>query len=266
MFAEKLQLDNTDTQQSSANDLSKYIHGIWLQQSPTLISSSDRRRALKPVYTLQDGKQQVGPGWEIGLRTYNVSSHEGDPTSKTYSIYGKSGGGGGWRSWIDVVPNLGYGLVILSQTAGLQDYETLYPASLYGDVQDILIPAFAEALAAEVEKKYAGAYGSGQDAGIITDVVSINVTNSTTYARLEVEDQILYMRELVVNGSSALEAIDRLSWPEDSVGAPYFSRPSGVVLDPAGGASENADFGDGAQVFSMKAAGEEQCNWFDYAG
>lgn len=251
---------------SSANDLTKYLHNIWLQEDPFIIAPFDRRRAMKPVYTLPDGRQQVGPAWEIILRSVSTSSNASVTNStKTYSIYGKSGSGGGWRSWIDVVPNLGYGLVILSQTAGLEGYDMLYPATLYGDMQDILIPAFAEALAAQVEEKYAGTYGNGQDTGIITDVVSSTGYNTSTYARLEVQDQVLYMRELVVNGSSALEAIDKLSWLDD-VGARYFSRLAGVALEPAGGASELAEFGDGAQVFRMTGAAEELCNWYDYDG
>ncbi|KAF2622503.1 beta-lactamase/transpeptidase-like protein [Macroventuria anomochaeta] len=252
---------------SSANDLAKYLHGVWLQHSPSLISPSNRRRALKPVYAFPDGKQQVGPGWEISLHTVPTSSNASKPNmTKTYSIYGKSGSGGGWQSWIDVVPNLGYGHVILSQTAGLEGYETLYPGSMYSDIQDIIVPAFAEALTAQVEMRFAGTYGSGRDTGIITDVVSSIGSNSTTYARLEVQDQILYMRELIVNGSSALEAIDRLSWLDNIVETRYFSRPEGVVLQPAGGASEVADFGEGAQVFRMTLAGEEVCNWYDYDG
>lgn len=251
---------------SSANDLAKYLHRVWLQQKPSLITPFDRRRAMKPVYTLPDGKQQVGPGWEISLRSVSTSSNASvTDSNKTYSIYGKSGSGGGWRSWIDVVPNLGYGLVILSQTSGLEGYDMLYPAALYGDVQEILIPAFAEALAVQVEDKYAGTYGDGRDTGIITDVISSSGYNTSTYAKLEVQDQVLYMRELVVNDSSALEAIDKLSWLDDT-GARYFSRPAGVVLEPAGGASETAEFGDGAQVFRMTAAGEELCNWYDYDG
>lgn len=256
----------TNGLQSSANDIAKYLHSIWLQEPPSLITSFDRRRALKPAYNLPDGKQQVGPGWEISLRSASTSSNASNLSSnKTYSIYGKSGSGGGWRSWIDVVPNLGYGIIILSQTAGLDGYETLYPATLYGDVQDILIPAFATALAAQVEEKYAGTYADGRDTGIITDVVSSNGYNATTYARLEVLDQVLYMRELVVNGSNALEAIDKLSWV-DSVETRYFSRPAGVVLEPAGGADEAAEFGEGSQVFRMTGAGEELCDWFDYDG
>ena len=164
------------------------------------------------------------------------------------------------------MPNLGYGLIILSQTSGLGGYETLYPASLYSDVQEILVPAFAEALSAQMKEKFAGTYGCGRDTGIITDVVNTNSANATTYARLEIEDQILYIRELVVNGSSALGAIDLVNSPGPIVEDPYFSRPAGVALEPAGGAAESAQFGDGAQVFRMTAAGEETCNWFDYDG
>jgi hypothetical protein len=257
---------STDGTQSSANNLVKYLHSIWLKREPSLIAAFDRRQALKTIYTSPDGKQQVGAGWEISLRSVSTSSNASMTNSNmTYSIYVKSGSGGGWRSWIDVVPNLGYGLVILSQTAELDGYEMLYPAALYGAVQDILIPAFAEALAAQVEQRYAGTYGDGRDTGIITDVVSSSGYNATTYARLEVQDQVLYMRELIVNGSSALEGIDELSWL-DGVGARYFSRPAGVVLEPAGGASEIADFGDGAHVFRMTTAREELCNWYDCDG
>lgn len=221
---------------------------------------------MKPVYALLDGKQQVGPGWEISLHAVTTSPNVSDSNTKMYSIYGKSGSGGGWRSWIDVVPNLGYGLVILSQTAGLDGFKMLYPASLYGSMHEILIPAFARALAAETEKVYAGTYKSGRDMGVIADVVSNQSTNSTTYARLEVEDQVLYLRELVVNGSSALEAIDRLSWLDVNGETRYFSRPAGVTLEPAGGVSEIAEFGKNAQIFRMTGAGEELCNWYDYDG
>lgn len=221
---------------------------------------------MKPVYTLPDGKSQVGPGWEINLRTANASSNTSESVTKTYSIYGKSGGGGGWRSWIDVVPNLGYGLVILTSSAGMDGYETLYPAGQYGSIHDIIIPAFAGALAADVKERFAGTYRYGRDTGLFADVVNTDTTNTTTYAKLEVQDQTLYMRDLVVNGSSALEAIDRLSWLDDSVQSRYFSRPTGVILEPAGGESETAEFGDGTQVYRMVGAGEELCNWYDYDG
>lgn len=264
----------TDVPQASATDLTKYLHGIWLHPSPSLISPASRRRALKPAYTLPDGKSQVGAGWEINLRTANTSSNASESATKTYSIYGKSGGGGGWRSWIDVVPNLGYGLVILSQSAGIHGHEALYPAGMYGGIHDVLLPAFAEALAADVQDRFAGTYANARDTGLFADTVrteSANASASTsTYARLEVHNQILCMRDLVVNGSSALEAIDRLGWVDDSIGPRYSSRPGvGVVLEAAGGESETGEFaGDGntAQVFRMTGPGEEVCNWYDYDG
>ena len=134
--------DRTDKFQSSANDLAKYLYGIWLQPSPSLVTPFDRRKALQPVHTLQDGKQQVGPGWEILLQSFSTNANASNlGTNKTYSIYGKSGGGGGWRSWIDVVPNLGYGLVVLTQTADIDGYDSLFPASLYTSAHEILSQA-----------------------------------------------------------------------------------------------------------------------------
>ena len=80
-----------------------------------------------------------------------------------------------------------------------------------------------------------------------------------------VQDQILYLRSLIVNGSSALEAIDRLSWTADAQPR-YFSTPQGVVLEPAEGVGEANEFGPGAQVWRMIFPGLETCDWFDFDG
>jgi CubicO group peptidase (beta-lactamase class C family) len=272
---------------SSATDLAKYLQEIWLSPSPTFITKYQRRRSLKPVATLPDGKQQVGTGWvrlsmyvlyvrhtnfvplllqEVELLKLNTSSNVSTDSSKTYQIFGKSGDGGGWHSWIDVIPNLGYGLVILSQVSGLEGYESISPTTIRDIVHEILAPAFAEALAARTSERFAGIYTMGRDTGLLTDVVNTTVTNTTTtYARLEVQDQILYLRELVVNGSSALEAVDRLSWVSDT-GPRYFSTDQGVVLEPAEGNAENAEFGEGAQVWRFVFPGLGTCDWFDYDG
>ncbi|KAF2024341.1 beta-lactamase/transpeptidase-like protein [Setomelanomma holmii] len=251
---------------SSANDLSNYLHKLWLSPTPDLITPYRRRRSLKPVATLPDGKQQVGPGWEIQLLTLNTTTNTSVDSSKTYSIFGKSGDGGGWHSWIDVIPNLGYGIVVLSQESGLEDYEGLSPTAIRDTVHEILAPAFAEVLASRMQERFAGTYTMGQDTGLLTDQVkTTDTTNATTYAVLEVEDQILYLRSLVVNGTSALEAVDRLSWTSDT-GPRYFSTDQGVVLEPAEGAAENAEFGDGAQVWRLISPGLQTCDWFDFDG
>ena len=251
---------------SSANDLSNYLHKLWLSPAPDLITPYQRRRTLKPVATLPDGKQQVGPGWEIQLLTLNTTTNASVDSSKTYSIFGKSGDGGGWHSWIDVIPNLGYGIVVLSQESGLEEYEGLSPSAIRDTVHEIIAPAFAEALASRMQERFAGMYTMGEDTGLLSDEVKpTDATNATTYAVLEVEDQILYLRSLVVNGSSALEAVDRLSWTSDT-GPRYFSTDQGVVLEPAEGAAENAEFGEGAQVWRLIFPGLETCDWFDFDG
>lgn len=252
--------------QSSANDLAKYLHGIWLQPNPLLITPYQRRRVLKPVFALPDGKQQVGPGWEISLLTVPTNSNLSLPeTTKTYAIYGKSGNGGGYQSWIDVVPNLGYGLVILAQTAGLDDYVSISPSQIYNAAHEILIPAFSNALTERMDTRFAGHYAKGRDTGISTDQVNLSGWNATTYANLEMEDQVLYLRDLVVNGTSALEAVDRLSWTADAR-PEFFSTPRGVVLEPSDGAGETVQFGEGAQVFRMNFPGLDVCDWFDFDG
>lgn len=250
---------------SSANDMAKYIHALWLSPTPDLITTCQRRRSLQPVAILPDGKQQVGPGWEIELLNLNTSANASVDSAKTYSIFGKSGDGGGWHSWIDVIPYLGYGIVVLSQQSGIEGFGSISPTAIRDTVHSILAPSFAEALAARSAVRFAGTYTAGQDTGLLTDVVNATVANTTTYARLEVQDQILYLRDLVVNGTSALEAIDRLSWVGDT-GPRYFSTAQGAVLEPAEGAAENAEFGEGAQVWRLIFPGLQTCDWFDYDG
>jgi CubicO group peptidase (beta-lactamase class C family) len=252
---------------SSANDLARYMYALWLKPTPELITKYQRRKSLKPVAILPDGVQQVGPGWEISLLKLNTSKAVGvdDGSKKTYSIFGKSGDGGGWHSWVDVIPNLGYGLVILSQVSGLENFSSISPTTLRDTVHEILAPAFAEAIAERAGSRFAGTYTAGQDTGLLTDVVDATVSNSTTYAKIEVQDQILYLRSLIINGTSALEAIDRLSWTSES-GPRYFSTPQGAVLEPAEGAAENSQFGEGSQVWRLIFPGLETCDWFDFDG
>ncbi|KAF2439216.1 beta-lactamase/transpeptidase-like protein [Karstenula rhodostoma CBS 690.94] len=181
---------------SLSNDLTKYLYNIWLRPDP-------------PNVALPDGKQFVGPGWEIDLFDVAISANA-SVANKTYSSYGKAGDGGGWYSWIDVVPDLGYGVI----------------------------------------KRFAGWYGDGEDSGLITEEVKTNGINGTTYAKVVLEGQILYLRELVVNGSSALEGLDCLGWTDDYQGR-YFSTPAGVALTP---------------VWRIMIPGLEVCDWFDFDG
>jgi CubicO group peptidase (beta-lactamase class C family) len=253
---------------SSANDLANYLHRLWLTSEPTLITPFQRRQVMKPSVILPDGKQQTGPGWEIEILNLptaeNASLAEG--SMKTYSIFGKSGDGGGWHSWIDTIPNLGYGIIVLTQQSGLPDYTSISTGSIRAAVHDIMAPAFTEALSDRTKERYAGFYSAGEDTGLIADEVVTALSNSSaTYANLEVQDQILYLRSLTVNGSSALEAIDRLSWTAD-VQPRYFSTPEGVVLEPAEGAGETAEFGPNSQVWRMIFPGLATCDWFDFDG
>jgi hypothetical protein len=52
-------------------------------------------------------------------------------------------------------------------------------------------------------ERFPGTYAAAIDTGLFADTVDTNATNLTICARLEVEDQILYLHRLVVNGSSA---------------------------------------------------------------
>ncbi|KAI4686825.1 hypothetical protein J4E81_008486 [Alternaria sp. BMP 2799] len=252
---------------SSANDLARYMHGLWLTPSPTLITPFQRRQVMKPSVILADGKQQSGPGWEIEILNLPTSENASlaEDSMKTYSIFGKSGDGGGWHSWIDAIPNLGYGIIVLVQGSGLADYAGISTSTVRDTVHAILAPAFAEALSTRTKERFAGFYSAGEDTGLIADEVATTLSNSPTYAKLEIQDQILYIRSLMVNGSSALEAIDRLSWTADAQPR-YFSTPEGVVLEPAEGVGETDEFGPGAQVWRMIFPGLASCDWFDFDG
>jgi CubicO group peptidase (beta-lactamase class C family) len=250
---------------SSANDLTKYLHNTWLRPDPQLITVAQRRRVLRPSLALPDGKQLTGPGWEIDIIATFTSRNKTTALEKTYSTYGKAGDAGGWHSWIDTIPNLGYGIIVMAQESGLADYARIFPSSVRDTVHQILIPAFAEALTERLEARFAGSYGNGRDGGAIIDEVKRNGSNATTYAKLEVKEQILYLRELVINGTSALEGLDRLGWVEEE-GPRFWSTPEGVALTPAEGEGENGYFGPGAQVWRFMLPGLEVCDWFDFDG
>ncbi|PVI01547.1 beta-lactamase/transpeptidase-like protein [Periconia macrospinosa] len=255
---------------TSANDLSKYVHTIWLSPSPpsSLITPSQRRSSLKPAFDLLDRKQQVGPGWEIDLVQVPVSASVGN---KTHAIYGKSGDAFGSHAWIDVVSTLGYGLAIITQESGDPAFTGLFPSTVKNAAHQVLLPAFAEALAERTRVRFAGNYTFARDGGVITDEVRNTTTNSTaSFARLEVQDQMLYIKEFYVNGTNALEAIDRVGWAVNAETGPrWYSSAEGTVLVPSEGASETAAYegeGKSVQVWRFMIPGFENCDYFDWDG
>ena len=163
-----------------------------------------------------------------------------------------------------MVPDLGYGLVVLSQMSGSADYVSISPTAVKTTAQEHLLPAFAEALTWRMEQRFAGVYGNAEDGGLMADEVK-KVPNSITYAKIELEEQVLYLRDLVINGTNALESLDRLDWTDDYQGR-FFSTRAGVALTPADGAGETDEFGPGAQVWRMMGPGLEVCDWFDFDG
>ncbi|KAL1855912.1 hypothetical protein Daus18300_010891 [Diaporthe australafricana] len=250
---------------SSAADLSAYIHQVWLSPDPRLITPTQRRQSLQPRLYLPDGKQQVGFGWEIAVTS---------SANKTYNIYGKSGDAAGSHAWIDVVPNLGYGLVILSQESGDPDGSRISPTAVRDAVHDILIPAFETALDDVMRQRFAGNYTVAVDSGLIPEEVATTTTTTSgsgtspqSYALLEVEGGSLFVRALFVNGTDALEGIDKLGWAaNDTDGPRFFSMPgAGSGLNPSEGAAESSRLGEGATVWRVMPALEE-CDWFDFDG
>lgn len=59
---------------SFANDLVSYLHHVWLQPTPQLITPTQRRTVLQPRITLPDGVQELGFGWEISVTKRNSTS------------------------------------------------------------------------------------------------------------------------------------------------------------------------------------------------
>ncbi|KAI7774390.1 hypothetical protein LA080_008817 [Diaporthe eres] len=249
---------------SSVSDLAAYLHQVWLSPTPQLITTTQRRQSLQPRISLPDGKQQVGFGWEIDITP---------STNKTYYVYGKSGDAAGNHAWIDVVPNLGYGLVILSQESGEANRTRIFPSSVRDSVHEILIPAFEAALANLMAQRFAGNYTVAIDSGLIADEVA--TTNPApgadagpqSYALLEVEGGNLFLRALIVNGTDALEGLDRLGWKANATSGGLFFGVKGVGsgLNPSEAAGDAAQLGEGASIWRTIPALDE-CDWFDFGG
>lgn len=75
----------------------------------------------------------------------------------------------------------------------------------------------------------------------------------------------MYLRELVVNETGALEGLDRLGWIEDDQ-LRWWSAPAGVALTHSEGAGENDQFGDGVRAWQMMMPGLEKRDWWDFDG
>lgn len=247
---------------SSVSDLASYLHQVWLSPTPRLITTTQRRQSLQPRISLPDGKQQVGFGWEIDITS---------SANKTYGVYGKSGDAAGSHAWVDVVPNLGYGLVVLSQESGAPNRTRISPTSVRDSVHEILIPAFEAALANAMGKRFAGNYTVAADSGLIDDEVATTNTAAgavqQSYALLEAQGGSLFLRALLVNGTDALEGIDRLGWKANATsGSRFFSVPGvGSGLNPSEAVGDAAQLGEGVSIWRTIPELDE-CDWFDFGG
>lgn len=248
---------------SSSSDLASYLHQVWLSPTPRLITPTQRRQSLQPRISLPDGQQQVGFGWEIDLTS--------SPINKTYGVYGKSGDAAGNHAWIDVVPNLGYGLVILSQESGDANRTRITPTSVRDSVHEILIPAFETAIANLMAQRFAGNYTVAVDSGLFPDeVATTNLAADAgpqSYALIEVEGGNLFLRALIVNGTDALEGLDRLGWKTNATsGSRFFSvKGVGSGLNPSEAAGDASQLGEGGSIWRTIPSLDE-CDWFDFGG
>lgn len=249
---------------SSASDLAAYLHQAWLAPTPRLITVSQRRQSLSPRISLPDGKQQVGFGWEIHLTD--------SPNNKTYGVYGKSGDAAGNHAWVDVLPNLGYGLVVLSQESGEANKTRIVPGNIRDAVHEILIPAFEGALSRVMERRFAGNYTVAVDSGLIADEVATTNTEATgpqSYGLLEVAGGSMFLRALMVNGTDALEGIDKLGWKANATSGGRFFSVLGVGsgLNPSEAAGDAAALVGGEGVTIWRTIPElDECDWFDFGG
>lgn len=248
---------------SSASDLAAYLHQVWLAPTPSMITASQRRQSLTPRVSLPDGRQQVGFGWEI---------HLVDRPNKTYGVYGKSGDAAGNHAWIDVVPNLGYGLVVLSQESGEANKTRIVPGNVRDAVHEILIPAFEVAISNVMARRFAGNYTVAVDSGFIADEVATTnptATGPQSYGLVEVTSGSMFLRTLMVNGTDALEGIDKLGWKANATsGSRFFSKPGvGSGLNPSEAAGDAAALAGSEGVTIWRTIPElDECDWFDFGG
>jgi CubicO group peptidase (beta-lactamase class C family) len=252
---------------SSASDLASYIYQVWLSPNPRLITPNQRRQSLQPRISLPDGKQQVGFGWEIPLRTGR--------NNKTYNVYGKSGDAAGNHAWIDVIPNLGYGLVVLSQESGEAHKTMIRPSSVRDSVHEILIPAFETALSNLMTRRFAGHYTLAFDSGLIPDELATTQPEDASrhvaqsYALIEVQSGSMFLRALIVNGTNALEGIDKLGWAANATShSRFFSVPGvGSGLNPSEALGDAAHLAGGEGLTIWQTIPElDECDWFDFGG
>ncbi|KAF2089596.1 beta-lactamase/transpeptidase-like protein, partial [Saccharata proteae CBS 121410] len=235
---------------SSANDLVKYIHDLWLKPEPELITAVQRRTVLQPRLWLSDGEQEVGPAWEITIVKPETSVFLPSPETDDprYKIFGKSGDGGGSHSYIDIVPDLGYGIAVVSSEGAppSANYTHIQPLSVALAAHDLLIPAFRAAYSSMLGAEYAGNY----------TLAGANSTTAANHALVELDGNILYLRNLVYNNVSALLRLDQTGWT-DTDHAVFFSTPQGTGLIPS-------PIGDG-QSFRMMIE-STLCDYFDFDG
>lgn len=168
-----------------------------------------------------------------------------------YKIFGKSGDGGGYHSYLSIVPNLGFGLVVLTAEGSppTSNYSRLIPETIAASAYEALIPAFRAAYSDLMAAKFAGNY-------TLPGAVATSDSLSSNHALVEVEDNILYLRDLDFGNVSALLRLDMLGWTPDSHSL-YYSTPKGAALAPS-------DVGEGAnfRIFAEAAL----CDYMDFAG
>jgi hypothetical protein len=129
------------------------------------------------------------------------------------------------------------------------NYSRLVLETIAAFAYEALIPAFRTAYSSVLATRFAGDYS-------LHSAVTAPGSLSSNHALVEVEDNILYLRDMVYGNVSALLRLDMLGWTANSHSI-FYSTPKGAALAPS-------DVGEGAnfRIFAEAAL----CDYMDFAG
>jgi hypothetical protein len=127
------------------------------------------------------------------------------------------------------------------------NYSRLVPETIAASAYEGLIPAFRTAYSDLLATRFAGNYS-------LPDAAAASGSLSSNHALVEVEDNILYLRELVYGNMSALLRLDMLGWAPNYHSL-FYSTPKGAALAPSDVGGVNF------RIFAEAAL----CDYMDFA-
>ncbi|KAF3929402.1 hypothetical protein ABW19_dt0207632 [Dactylella cylindrospora] len=204
-FVDKLFAESHDPaggMYASSHDLSNFLHRVLLSSKPELITGGQRLTWLKSIHQFTDGISSTGIPWET-IRAVL-------PDFSTYNIYFKGGGLPAQTTEISALPELGYGVVVLT-SLGITNEELhngtnhSEPFGLSIQVHNIIAPALWQAYNNALIAQYVGIYVSGDG-----------------FARISFKEGTLVLEQFFARGTDVLLKWDQVIWIASGKGPRLF--------------------------------------------